>query len=267
MRKPFRAARLRPLAFILLSTVVAAVSACNFKIGGGIEARDTWTRSYPVKAGATLEVKETNGRIQVEATDGQTIEVTATRIAKATSEEQAKDALKDVTIDETVKDDAVTLDGTANDSAFRGNRSRSVEYVIKVPKATSVTIKSANADISVKGISGVLRVDSDNAKIDASGLADGADVKTTNGEITLDFANVGPSGVHCRMTNGQLIVKVPASTKATIAGRVVNGIVQAENLKVDVTEHSMTRLNGTIGGGGPEIRLEGTNGEVRLVGK
>ena len=55
----------------------------------GVEARDNWTRSYAVEAGATLEVRETNGRIRILAGGGNQIEVTATRIAKAPTAGQA----------------------------------------------------------------------------------------------------------------------------------------------------------------------------------
>jgi hypothetical protein len=47
----------------------------------------------------------------------------------------------------------------------------------------------------------------------------------------------------------------------------VNGVVDTDNLDVAASESSRRRLDATVGGGGPEIRLETTNGEVRIVGK
>jgi hypothetical protein len=48
---------------------------------------------------------------------------------------------------------------------------------------------------------------------------------------------------------------------------VLHGEIQTENLPIQKTDESRQRLNATIGGGGPEIRLEATNGEVKVVGK
>jgi DUF4097 and DUF4098 domain-containing protein YvlB len=81
------------------------------------------------------------------------------------------------------------------------------------------------------------------------------------------MASVGDGGVRCKTTNGEIIVTVPASAKATIAARVANGEVRTENLTVQSTESSHRRLDGTIGGGGPEIRLDTMNGEIRIIGK
>jgi DUF4097 and DUF4098 domain-containing protein YvlB len=255
--------RLTASAGLMLTT--AGFSACNLQLGGGIEARDTWTRSYPAKAGATLEIREANGRVHVVAGDGETIEITATRIAKAPTEEAAQAALKEFTIEESVTTDGVSLDGMRGTVGL--NKSRSVSYEVRVPRAISITVKGSNGDVEVDGIAGVLRVETSNGRVVATRLGDGADISSANGQIDLDFATIGASGVRCKTTNGQIIVTIPTSTKATIAGRVTNGIVHTENLTVQATEQSTRRLDATIGGGGPEIRLETVNGEVRVVGK
>ena len=70
----------------------------------------------------------------------------------------------------------------------------------------------------------------------------------------------------CKTTNGEIEVGVPASGKATIAARVTNGAVEVEDLNVQTTEKTYRRLDATIGGGGPEIRLDTTNGVIRIVG-
>ena len=55
-----------------------------------MEARDEWTRTDKVSKGASLKIRGTNGRIRVEASDGDTIEVAATRIVRASTDEAAK---------------------------------------------------------------------------------------------------------------------------------------------------------------------------------
>ena len=52
---------------LLAAAALCRFVACNLHLGTGIEARDNWTRTYAVKPGATLDVRETNGRIHVEA--------------------------------------------------------------------------------------------------------------------------------------------------------------------------------------------------------
>ena len=82
-------------------------------ISTGIEAKAAWTRTYTVTEGATLEIRETNGRVASRPTDGDEVEVTATRIRKAPTEEAAKAAAEGVQIKEKAVGDRVELDSTA----------------------------------------------------------------------------------------------------------------------------------------------------------
>lgn len=252
---------------VLAAAALAASSACNLQIGTGIEARDAWTRTYSVTPGATLDVRETNGRVHVTSTDGDKIEVSATRIAKGWSEEAAKAALKDVTIAENATADRVELDSTSRGPQLSMTGSQRVDYDIRVPQSLNVTIKTTNGEVEVEGIGGVLTVHAVAGRISGTSLGNGADVSLVNGRLSLEFAKLGDAGVRCKTTNGQIVVTIPSAAKATIAARVVNGTIRTENLAVQDSDSSRRRLDATIGGGGPDIRLEATNGEIRVVGK
>lgn len=265
MPKPFTMSRAIGPSAVALAT--ALLAACNLHFGTGIEVHDTWTRSYTVKPGAVLELHETVGLVQVDAGDGDAIVVNATRFAKAPTEDAAKAMLAEFTIAESSAPDRVALDGTPKDSSLGFNRSRWVEYRITVPRSTAVTVRSINSEIKVNGIAGVLRVESTNGEITANGLGDGADIRLVNGEIRLDFAKLGESGVRCKSTNGQIVVTVPADAKAAIASSVAVGEIKTEKLAVAIREQTGRSLTGTIGGGGPDIRLDLVTGEVQIVGK
>ena len=264
MRTPTSRFWFKARATGLVASLLLASSAC----GLGIEAKETWTRTYTVSEGAQLDVRETNGRVRIEATDGDKVEVVATKVSRAPSEEAAKADLKEFTIKETASATRVELSSSASDiEVLAMGRSRSVNYEIKVPRSMNVTIKATNGEVDVLGITGKLRVEATNGEIEGSNLGAGAEVTTTNGRIRLDFAKVGEAGVRCKTVNGQIIVTVPTSTNATIAARVTNGAINTDNLPVKSTDESRRRLDATLGGGGPEIRLETTNGEIRVVGK
>ena len=69
----------RAAAFV---AATASLAACNLQFSTGIEAKSAWSRTYKVADGATLEIREPNGRITIEAIDGTEIQVNATRVAK-----------------------------------------------------------------------------------------------------------------------------------------------------------------------------------------
>jgi DUF4097 and DUF4098 domain-containing protein YvlB len=242
-------------------------SACNLQFSTGVEAKDTWTRTYKVKDGATLELREPNGRIRVEAGDGDQVVINATRVVKGPSEEAAKAALADLVIKEVATAERVEIDSTSSSSGISFRLSKHVDYDVRMPKNGQLTIKTTNGEIKVNAIAGFVKIETVNGDIELTGMEKGVDVDAVNGRVQVEMASVGDGGVRCKTTNGQIILTVPTTAKATFAARVTNGVVHTENLTVQSTESSHRRLDGTIGGGGPEIRLDTTNGEVRIVGK
>ena len=240
-----------------------ALAACNIQFGTGIEATETWTKTYPVSATATLEVHETNGKIHVTGGDGDQIRVSAIKHAKASTEEAAKAAVKEVAIKETATTGRVSLDSTLGPGLSIGH-SRWVDYDVTVPRGVSVIIKSTNGEVRVRDIGGLVQVETTNGEIDAVGLSHGADIVSTNGQITIDMSAVGAAGVRGKLANGEITLRLPRETGANVSARISNGVIDVENLPL---EGERRRIDATMNGGGPEIRLETTNGRIRLVGR
>jgi len=256
LRRGARAATAAVLAVFL--------GACNLDISNRAQARDHWQRSYPLASGGSFEVKNTNGRITITPSDGKTIEVDAERIVGASSDEAAKAALAQMKIVETIEPARVALDATPSGMGLTLNLSRRVDFTIKLPAWANVTLRSTNGDISVERIAGNFTADTTNGRIRASGLEGGATVEATNGAITLEFAKLGDQGVRVETTNGAITVLVPRDANGRLTARVTNGSIDTGDLPLKVIEQSRRRLDATLGTGGPELRLETTNGLVSV---
>jgi DUF4097 and DUF4098 domain-containing protein YvlB len=250
-------------AAVLLACAGLFSTACQLNFTHGEEARDVWKRSYPLAANGHFEIKETSGRIKIEAVAGETIEVVADRIVKAPTQEAAKEALSKFTINEDVASDRVVLDSTPRGLTIANGVSRRVDYVIKVPKSANVTLNTTNGEIEVTNVGGRFRAVSTNGRIVASGLGKGAEIETTNGVITLDVSGLG-DGVRAEATNGVIDVSLPKDAGADLSMRTSNGSLSVEDLNVKIAEQSRRRLDGSIGSGGPAVRLETTNGAIRV---
>ena len=94
--------RRRVLAAALALAVTVATAACDVQVGqdGGLSfdvasgrAQDTWTRSYTLASGGRLELINVNGTITAEPSSGTEVELTGERIAKASSDEAARELL------------------------------------------------------------------------------------------------------------------------------------------------------------------------------
>jgi hypothetical protein len=247
-----------------------AIAGALFTFGSGCaffptsEARDKWSRTYPLTAGGSFELHNTNGRIQVDATDGSNIEVIAEKIARAGSDEGAREAVRRIEISETVAPDRVLIDSTKSSWGFQINVSKRVDYVVKVPRTAQVRIESTNGDIEVTGLGGAFRAEATNGMIRGTGLENRAEVKTTNGRVSLAFAKLHEGGVSCSTTNGAVEVLLPTDVKANVTADVTNGEIETGGLELTVIKHTRRHLEATVGGGGPQVRVETTNGSVSV---
>jgi Toastrack DUF4097 len=257
-------ARLTPLLLLL---PLALLGACNLQFSLDAEAHDQWTRHYTLAQGGSLEIHNTNGRIQISTGDGDAVDVDATRTVKAASDEDAQNALKAFEITETVSPDRILIDSASHGLSFEINRSKRVDYVVHVPRWAAVTLATTNGTIDATGLGGPFHATATNGRIKAMALANSATVSTTNGAVTLEFARLGPDDVSCRTTNGAISVTLPRDANARITASVTNGTIRTSNLDLRTTESSRRRLDASLGTGGPLIRLQTTNGLIDVSGR
>ncbi len=250
---------------LLLAAAIGLSAGCGIDLSAQAEARNEWKKTYAVEAGATLEIVNTNGRIEIAATDGDAIEVVAERVVKASTDDRAREVLDGFEIRETASANHVRLDSRSTGMSLGINRM--VHYTVKVPRSTNVRIDTTNGDVQVNELAGELRVEATNGRIVGNGLANGAEVDTTNGAVSLSFAKLGAQGIACETTNGAITVTLPPDADADLSARVTNGRVSVEGLDVDFTEESRRRMDGRLGAGGTRVRLQTLNGEIRVRGR
>lgn len=257
----------RAVSLSALGFALALVSACNLQLSAGAEARDQWTRNYTLAQGGAMEIREPNGSIKVESVDGDRVEVVAERIANAPSDEAAKEMLARMEIAEEISPNRIVLDGTRRNGPRIMHGSRKVNYTVRLPRWTNLAIHTSNSTVDVTGLAGSLRVEATNGTVKGRELSSSAVVETTNGTVALEFAKLGDRGVSCDSTNGTISVTVPRDAKANVSASVTNGAIRQENLELQIIEQSRRRLDATLNGGGPGIRLTATNGAVTIQGR
>lgn len=240
----------------------ASLSACHLNLSMQAEARDEWTRTYEVAQGAELDLRTTNGSIRVETIDGNRVEVRATRIVKAQTDDSARQGLSEFAITETATPAAVRIDARGPSTWLRG--SRSVDVRIRAPRWLRVTLQGTNSDVEVRDLAGPLRAETTNGRIVGRLLGAGADVESVNGVIDLEFSRIGDEGVRAETTNGAIDLVLPSAARARIQARVTNGMVSAQIPGAVVQEESRRRYDASMNGGGAPVRVETTNGRVRI---
>src|SRR5262245_21143515 len=250
----------------LLLPLVLALGGCDIAAGHLMgRATEEWTRTYPFPAGAELRIVNTNGKVEVEGVAGATsVEVRAEKIARAATDDGAKELLPRIGIKEDVQPDRVAIETERMNGVMIG-AAFEVRYHVRAPKSATVNVTTTNGGIVLNSLAGKIVAHTTNGGVNAKEMSGAIEARSTNGGVMLDFASVAADKISARTTNGGVVLMLPDSAKAHLTASCTNGgIILAPDLKVDVTEHSRRNLEARMNGGGTPIDLHTTNGGVRI---
>jgi hypothetical protein len=267
--------RLRTVVRACCLAATLAVAACDIRAGegGGFSldfsrgrAEDTWTRSYTLKPGGRLELINVNGRIQAEPTDGDTVELSARRIAKASSDDAAKELLGRIEIREETADSRVRVEvRPPRSSGFSGHEFR---WTVKVPRGIQVDLRTTNGGVEMNRLDGPIHARTTNGGVVGKALSSTSiEASTVNGGVQIELTAPLPAdgNVDLDCVNGGITLSLPRESKATINAQVVNGGLNTTGLDLELTgQQSRRRLAGTLNGGGARVSVDTTNGGVRI---
>ena len=263
--------RFVPALFVPVLLAALASAGCDIVTADlRHEETATWQKTFPLGANGRVEIANTNGRIRVEASDGNTVAVTALKKARAATPEQARAALERVTFFEHATADSVKVEtkvARIEGVMFNGGNVN-VDYTVKVPVGAEVKVNTTNGGIEITGLKGHVIAQTTNGGVEARAMTGRLEASTVNGGLDIDLAAMPEGGVRLDCVNGGIEVKLPRDAKATISASIANGGISAGDLPIDATgENNRRRLEGHMNGGGPRLYIAGTNGGITLSGR
>jgi DUF4097 and DUF4098 domain-containing protein YvlB len=260
-----------------MTAAVAAGIACDVNVGdAGLsvglaagKATDEWARTYTLASGGRVEVTNINGSVTVEPSgDAQKVEVKAERIAKASSDDAARELLKQIEIHEEIAPDSIRIETRAPKTG--GRTGHEVRYVIRVPASAIVAARTTNGGVQLARLPNDVVARAQNGGVKGDDLSGHVDASTTNGGVTMSFSALPASGeVSLQTTNGGVSITLPRTANADISARVVNGGMRvSDDLPLTITgERNRRRLEGRLNGGGSRVELVTTNGGIHISGR
>ena len=259
--------RSRILPALALTLVGAfATAGCDI-VTADLRAEQTaqWQKTYPIDANGRVEIGNVNGKIDVEPSGGNTVEVVAIKKAHGATTDAAKEALDRITISEDVSSSHVKIETKLpRGGGLFGGSNGQVEYRVRVPASIEARFSTVNGGVIVRGLSGRVEAETTNGGVTARDVSGQLQASTTNGGLEIDLAKMPEGGVKLECTNGGIRVRLPRDAKATISASITNGGIQTIDLPLDAGENSRRRLEARMNGGGPRLEIEGTNGGIRL---
>jgi hypothetical protein len=146
----------------------------------------------------------------------------------------------------------------------------SVSFEVFVPQRQDLTLETTNGGISIADVRGAIAAETTNGGLRLARLAGAVKAETTNGGVNVELAGGTWDGesLQVETTNGGVNLEVPASYSARIEAKTTNGGLNSD-LPAQITGKSWGNKSMVVNSGssGPLIRVETTNGGVRVKQK
>jgi len=262
--------------------VVMPLTACSFS---------NWHRSQMTMnltsdhiAGAAVEVRSRNGRIEVVAVSNRTdVAITAKIYARGNTMAEAEERLAASALLVSRSDDGTLLVEPKFPEPVRGGDGASI--LIELPDANGATLRTSNGSVHVYGLTGTLiidtsngaveivdhqgdtKVDTSNGSIRINGLNGPVEAETSNGAIVLSLHDDQSGPINLDTSNGSITVRVGASFAGTVTLDTSNGSITVRDHIGRITSQTISKSYGRIvvGEGGEASRLDTSNGRIRFT--
>ena len=268
----------------------------SFALAAAPVGADEWTHQYSVKAKPQVHVKTDDGAVRIETGAAGTVDARV-------ETEGWRIAPGEVTVTESQTGDRVDIEVKTPKGHFSMGH-RSVEVLVRVPKESDLDVgtgdgsikaqpvsgrlnlSTGDGSITADGLQGELRLHTGDGSIRATGLAGRLDADTGDGSMTVGgrfdvlelktgdgsidaTAEAGskvesPWSLHSG--DGSVTLRVPDGLGAELDAQTGDGSIHLGNpamVKGSIREHA---VRGTLGPGGPPLKIYTGDGSIRLTG-
>jgi hypothetical protein len=296
IKKFFAFALMAMVGVMLLGAPLRAAGNDDDERGLPLRESETIRKSFTL-AGAQkiLDVDNIFGSIDVTGGEGDQVQLVVNQTISAESKDRMEAAKKEVTLDITSQPDLLKLyvngpfrcncgGGRGNGGCVNWNGDSGyvvkMDFQLKVPRSVEVRLRTVNSgQVHVRDVTGNFSVHNVNGGIEMQNVAGSGVAKTVNGGVKVAFRENPREKSDFSTINGNIDLYFARGLAADFRFKTMNGNVYSDfemtSLPVQPVsaEHRGTKFvfrsdrytGGRIGGGGPEIKAENLNGDIRVL--
>jgi hypothetical protein len=237
----------------------------------------------------SLEIDNVWGSIEVVGTSSDQVQLTVNKSTRAESKDKLEQARKEVTLDITQQDGLLKLyvngpfrchcDDGCGHREFEGYIVK-MDFQIQVPRDIDIKIKTVNEGrVSVRDINGNFLVRNVNGDIQMHNIAGSGTARTVNGPVKVSFRQNPHEASDFQTVNGAVELQFAQGLAADFRFKTFNGsiysdfpvsalpvhAIQEEHHGSKVVFHADRYTGVRVNAGGPEIKVENLNGDIRIL--
>jgi hypothetical protein len=264
--------------------------------GMPLREQETIRKSFTVgDAHKLLDVDNVFGSVEVVGGTGDQVQLVVTKTLRAESKERMEAAKKEVTLDVTDQPDLLKLyvngpfrcncncDGDGCSGGWHGDRGYVVkmDFQLQVPRNIDLKLKTVNSGrVTVRDVIGNFSVNNVNGGIDLTDVGGGAArARTVNGGVKVVFRENPKQNSEFGTINGPIELYFTHGLSADFRFKNFNGGVYSDFEMTSLPALAPTTerhdgkfvfrtsryTGGRVGAGGPEIKADNLNGDIRIL--
>jgi hypothetical protein len=256
----------------MITRTAAIACAALLLLASGAAAQEQFQWNGRIAEGRAIEIKGVNGAIRAVAAQGGEVRVTAQKRGRRSDPGEVRMEVIEHAGGVTIC--AVYPSGRGEPNECRPgsggrmnvqNNDVQVEWTVHVPRGVNFVGRTVNG------------------AVEGNGLPAGAEGRTVNGSVKLSAAGVVRANsvngavdvtmgrtdwrdaVELKTVNGALTVRVSGDLNANVTARTVNGSIETDFPLTVRGRFTNRNLQGVVGSGGRDLKLETVNGSIRLI--
>jgi hypothetical protein len=261
---------------------------------------ETIRKSFTLTAAQKiLDVDNIFGSIDVTGGEGDQVQLVVNQTINAESKDRLEAAKKEVTLDITSQPDLLKLfvngpfrcncgngngNGNGNGGCVHWNGDSGytvkMDFQLQVPRNIELKLRTINSGhVQVRDVAGNFSIHNVNGGIEMQNVAGSGVAKTVNGGVKVTFRQNPREPSDFSTINGNVELSFVRGLAADFRFKTMNGSVfsdfemtslpsqpvKAEHRGTKFVFHSDRYTGGRIGSGGPEIKAENLNGDIRVL--
>ena len=256
-----------------------------------LHEQETIRKTFSLPAAhKTLEVDNVFGSIIVTGGEGDQVQLVVEKTLRAESAERMAAAKKEVKLDITEQPDLLKLyvDGPfrchCDDGCdgWHGDRGYNVkmDFTLQVPRNVDIKLRTVNSGrVQVKDVTGNFSVRNVNGGIEMANVAGSGQARTVNGPVKVTFRENPRDNSDFGTINGNVELNFVRGLAADFRFKTFNGNIYSDfemtslpSRPVQADQHnghfryrSDRFTGGRVGSGGPEIKADNLNGDIRVL--
>jgi hypothetical protein len=224
------------------------------------QERDEFRQSYQLAPGSTVEVRNINGPLEIQTTNGNTVEVYVVRTARTKADLQYRRVI--------VESTPTSLRVYTEEPPEEARNEAHVRHraVLKLPRPSELTVKNINGNTRVGEVDGPVRLGNINGELEVGHATAFAELTNVNGNMALTIERLSDRGIQMRNVNGNINLQFLDSVNADLDVKMFNGTVNSSLSNMSVQKISRSSFRGQIGAGGTPISGTHINGVITIRG-